>query len=127
MPDWFVELGTDNRPDLEFLIRELRDHRFTVEARESMVYLRATELNSLDHELDVLIRARDMLKFINGTARAFRLSYHGVRAAAVCHLREDGRWSRHICRGCGHLRQLGRRDVDSVTSCVNIRRMGAIS
>jgi hypothetical protein len=96
MPDWFVELGTDNRPDLEFLIRELRDHRFTVEARESMVYLRATELNSLDHELDVLIRARDMLKFINGTARAFRLSYHGVRAAAVCHLREDGSWSRHI-------------------------------
>ena len=96
MPDWFVELGTDNRPDLEFLIRELRDHRFTVEARESMVYLRATELNSLDNELDVLIRARDMLKFINGTARAFRLSYHGVRAAAVCHLREDGSWSRHI-------------------------------
>ena len=35
-------------------------------------------------------------RFINGTARAFRLSYHGVRAAAVCHPREDGSWSRHI-------------------------------
>ncbi|HSY84799.1 MAG TPA: hypothetical protein VK807_23745, partial [Gemmatimonadaceae bacterium] len=96
MPDWFVELGTDNRPDLEFLILELRDDRFTVEARESMAYLRAPELNNLEHELDVLIRARDLLRLVNGAARAFRLSYHGVRAAAICQVRADGSLSRHI-------------------------------
>lgn len=96
MPDWLIELGTDNRPDLEFLTLELRDERFTVEARESMVYLRAPELNDLEHELDVLIRARDLLRFVNAAARAFRLSYHGVRAAAVCHVRPDGSLSRHI-------------------------------